>query len=588
MNVIWKFTKDYILEYKKWYIAGAIFVIGTQLFTVEIIDLIKESIDIATAKNSHPSSIVPYVGKILIFATFLCVIRTLSRFAIFTPGRKIEYKLRNIFFSNLLYAKRYFINQFETGDLITRSSIDIRHIRMMYGFGFLQIINVLTTFIVVIHAMLRMDKQTTLYVMIPIIISIVIMKIGISAMLEYWKKTHYQLASLSSFCLSSYKGVSVIQGYHSEPDVEKQFADIDNLYLVTHKAAVKIASFVMPLIKLIGDLSIFFVLWFVGPQIIKSTLTLGQITAFIGYVAMLMPPLRSLGWMLNIFNRASISIERMNAILDATPQKQDRIKNEIRRDKHVTLQVRGMNFSYKKEENFKLQDISFTASQGKIIGITGKIGSGKTTCVENLMRINDISKGQIFLGEKDATTIPIQDYRRYFSYAPQHAFLFSTTLRENLRISLNEKEYKDDELDAKLLKYLEMCGLKISDEFFKEGLDTVVGEKGIMLSGGQRQRIALARALLKNANIYILDDVLSAVDYETEQLILENLRKFTADKTFIIISHRISAIQWADEILVLEDGQITERGKHEELIDKSDYYKKVYDYQLQLGKDSTV
>ena len=582
IDKIYAFSRRYVFAYKWWYLGGALLVMATQGLIVAIIETIKAGIDAAAVAEATAATILPYVWSIIILALLLIAIRTSSRLMIFTPGRMVEYQIRNDYFSRLLFLGREFFFQHESGDLISRCSNDVHSIRAAYGFGILQIINVASTFCFGIGAMLSMDPHATCFLAIPIIFSFVVIQLSIAYVFKYWRLSNEQLGELSAFCLSSYKGIAVIQSYHAEPAILHQFNAKNQAYLDTHITVSAIFSFIMPMIRLVGGLSVLLVLWLVGPRVIAGQMTIGEITAFLGYIAMVMPPLLSLGWMLNVFQRSVPAIERMNEVLQAPTQHQPAQFAVIPASAATSLVAAGVSYHY--DSGAGIANIKFQLPPGKVLGIVGPVGCGKTTLVETILRLNDVTSGQLWLAGKDAAAIDLQHYRSYFAFAPQQAFLFSDTLRNNLRLALSIAEWSEEQLDSRLEEYLSIAGFDLSPKLFPQGLDTQVGEKGIMLSGGQRQRIALARALLRQAQIYILDDVLSAVDHETERRIIANLRHFAADKSFIIVSHRISAISWADEILVIEDGRISARGTHQELLARSDYYREVFHYQSQTGE----
>ena len=585
IDKIYTFSRNYVFTYKWWYLAGALLVIGTQGLLVGIIETIKAGIDASAGMDATATTIVPYVWRIIILALLLIAVRTSSRLMIFTPGRMAEYRIRNQYFSRLLFLDREFFSCHESGDLISRCSNDVHSIRAAYGFGVLQIINVTITFFFGIGGMLNMDSRVTCFLAGPIIFSFVIIQLSIAYVFKYWRLSNEQLGKLSAFCLSSYKGVAVVQAYHAEPAILRQFNSKNQDYLNTHITVSAIFSFIMPMIRLVGGLAIFLVLWLAGPKVISGQMTIGEITAFLGYIAMVMPPLLSLGWMLNIFQRAIPAIDRMNEVLQAEPRfRSSKSCSTADPGGPTTLIATGISYHY--NAGHGIADINFQLLPGKVLGIVGPVGSGKSTLLETILRLNYLDPEQLWLAGKDAAAIELQHYRSYFAFVPQQAFLFSDTLRNNLRLGLPVTEWTSEQLDARLERYLAIAGFDLSPKLFPHGLDTQVGEKGVMLSGGQRQRIALARALLRQAQIYILDDVLSAVDHETEQNIIANLRQFASDKSFIIVSHRISAVSWADEILVIEDGRITARGDSQRLLATSNYYREVFRHQARNSEDA--
>lgn len=586
MKTFWHFCQRYAFKYFWWFAAGFVFVFLTQFMAVAIVDQVKQGIDAADAQGATASTILPYVGWIALLAILVIGVRTISRLLIFTPARLMEFGIRNDYYSKLLFLQRDFYENQEAGDLVSRCSNDIAFIRAAFGFGVLQIANVAMTLVLVIGAMVRMDLRITLYLAIPMTVAFLIIQVSIHFVMKYWRAANVELGELSSITLASYKGVSAIQNYHAEPAFSKRFGQLNDHFLKTQTIIATMQTFVMPTIKMVENLSVFFILFFVGPRVIDGSLSIGQVMAFLGYIGLLMPPLRSIGWMLNVFNRSVPAIERLDEVLLAEP-KLPEVKYQAGdvSDAPQTLRVTHLNFGFpkspKNQEPFELQDINLELPPGKILGIVGPLGSGKSVLLECLLRLNKPEPGQMFLGDKDTAHMALEPFRNHFSFAPQRALLFSTTLRKNLLMALPVADMARENIDDYLLDMLNVAGFSMDPKQFPKGLDTQVGEKGVMLSGGQRQRMALARALLKPANIIVLDDVLSAVDHETEKLILENLREYASEKAFIIASHRVSAIQWADEILVMNEGQIVDRGTHGDLCDRPGFYRDIYNYQSQ-------
>lgn len=586
MGVFWNFSQRYAFKYLWWFALGFLFVFLTQFLAVAIVEQIKQAIDAADVNGATAKTILPFVGAIAILALVTIVVRTISRLLIFTPARLMEYVIRNDYYGNLLSLQRDFHSKHEAGDLVSRCSNDIAFIRAAYGFGVLQIANVAMTLVLVAGAMYRMDARATLYLAIPTVLAFGVIQLSIDLVMKHWRLANEQLGDLSSLTLASYKGVSAIQNYHAEPAMGKRFNWINDKFLGTQTKIALMQTFVLPTVKLVENLSIFFILFFIGPKVIQGSLTIGEVTAFLGYIGLLMPPLRSIGWMLNVFNRSIPAIERLDEVLLAVPDlpavafTEKDLPNQPQ-----TLTTKGLSFGFsptpKNQNPFQLHHINLEVTPGKILGIVGPLGSGKSVLLESLLRLNMPSENQLFLGEKDATHISLNAFRDHFSFAPQKAFLFSTTLRQNLIMAMDAKEAERSDLDTYLMDMLAIAGFRMDPKQFPKGLETEVGEKGVMLSGGQRQRIALARALIKPAHVVVLDDVLSAVDHETERLILENLRQHASNKAFVIASHRVSAIQWADEILVMESGKIVQRGTHDTLVAMPGFYREICKYQSQ-------
>ena len=590
MQRFWSFSKRYVLRFGWWYFFGFVLVFLTQFLAVGIVDQTRQAIDSAIEPGATPETVIPFVITIAVFAVLIVIVRTGSRLLIFTPARLAEFHIRNDYYSNLLFLQRDFLGKHESGDLVSRCSNDITFVRAAFGFGLLQLGSVTITLFLGMGAMLRLDLRTTLYLAIPMLVGLIIVQGSIRYFMTYWRRSNQELGSLSGLCLASYRGVAAIQNYHAEPDLNQKFAGLNQQYLKTQMIITKNRAFIIPLVQLVGNFSVFIVLWIVGPGVINNNLTVGEVAAFLGYIAMMMPPLLMLGWMLNVFNRAVPAMERLDEIILAKPnllEPKPAKKKPPKQGAH--LQLRDFSFRYPPSpgdsQPFKLSKINLDLPPGKVLGIVGPLGSGKSTLLDALLRLNQIEPGHLFLNDQDGAYMDLNAYRGHFSFAPQRAFLFSSTLKKNLLTAVPAERWQEFD-DSVLMERLVAAGFHLDPEQFPKGLETEVGEKGIMLSGGQRQRIALARALLKQADIFVLDDVLSAVDHDTEKTIIANLKAGAAGKSFVITSHRLSAVQWADEILVMKEGGIEARGSHQHLVNQPGYYSEIYAYQSQETDDA--
>lgn len=588
----WRFSRKYLLRYKWWYALGFVLIAGTQALSVAIIETTKRAID-ALSSGTGTAGVPLMVLTIVGFAVTLVVIRIGSRLLVFTPARIIEYDIRNDYYHRLLYLQRDFFAEHEVGDLVSRCSNDISFVRVAFGFGILQVANVALTFAFGFGAMVRMDWQMTVLLVLPMLVVFGIIQASIHYMFTFWRRSNVQLGELSSLTLATYKGISAIQNTCAEAAFERRFEERNDAYLNTFTVITRVRSYIMPLVQFVGKFSVFLVLWFVGPRVMRGALTIGELMAFLGYISMVMPPLLSLGWMLNVFNRSLPAMERLEEILLAKPNVLDvtELLPEQAPGRSV-LTVRDLSHGFPRSADvmreanpFSLNHINFDLEPGKVLGIVGEVGSGKTALVESILRLNPIGEGRVWINGMDAAHTDLDRYRAHFAFAPQKAFLFSATLRENLCVALNDTRRKAQNVDGLLLDYLDRAGFDLDPEQFPQGLDTQVGEKGIMLSGGQRQRIALARALLKDADFYVLDDVLSAVDHETEKRIIGNLRRTLKDCALIIVSHRVSAVQWADEILVMDRGAVVDRGEHGQLKTRPGYYRDIVHAQSANGEE---
>ncbi len=591
----WKFTCQYILQYKKWYALGSLFIFFTQLCISLIIEYSRHAIDAMNSPNASSDMIIPYCIMILLLASIAFFVRVSTRLLFFIPGRNMEYKVRNDYLQILLDQDRNFFQSHESGDIVSRNASDVQSIRAAYGYSLMQFVYVIITLGLGTTAMLRLNSEITLYLVIPILLGFSLVQWHVRYIFQDLKRSNIQLAEISSFCLSSFRSIFILQAYHAEAAITQKFSQLNQNYFATHLKIACTYAIIAPIVRLIGELATFIIIFFIGPYIIEKKMSLGEITGFLGYIAMIMPPIMSLGWSINMLQRAIPSIDRVMEILSLqkpstrnTPLSSFPHKENLILEQTVHLVVSKLSFCYESASKhrvtpFALQDITFDLPNGKVLAIMGNIGSGKSTLVETLLRLNKSPKQSLFLNGKDANDIDLEKYRSYFSWAGQQTFLFSSSLRENLNLAVPSSEWKKTGWDNHLLKYLDIVQFDLSEKIFPNGLDTMVGEKGIMLSGGQRQRIALARCLLKPAAIYILDDILAAVDFETEQNILKRLQEWHEQKSIILISHRLTTISWADEILVMDDGKVLAQGSHDFLLQNCPYYRQIWEHQTIRG-----
>lgn len=567
MKTFFEFSRRFMFAYVWWYGAGLLLVAATQWLAVRVIDCLRLAID--ALRSGVAGELTGHLGWMLAAASAGALVRIASRLAMFTPGRLIEQRVRDAYYHKLLRLGRPFFASHETGDLVSRCSNDISFVRAAYGYGMLQLASVFITLFFGLRAMWGIDAQMTIFLALPMLSCFVIVQWSIQSLFRHWRIAGEQLGELSTWCFSAYRGIGTLQGYHAEPVFSERFHQLDASYLRTNETITAARSWVLPMVPAVGGLSSFLILWMVGPAVIEGRMTLGQVTAFLGYIGMVMPPLLSLGWMLNVFSRSLPAMDRLNEVLLAECQLDELpAPQPLAALGNWRMQVQGLVKSRqgKTRGSFALGPLSFHLEPGRILGITGPIGAGKTLLLDLLLRLEEIPEGCAFFQGQDVRSMPLERYRSLFSYAAQTTFLFSASLRENLRIG------GPDCTDEQLLTALTQAGFDLEPAQFPRLLDTEVGEKGVRLSGGQKQRIGLARALLKSSPILVLDDVLSAVDHAAERRIIESLRRNQRGSAILIVSHRLSALRMADEILVLEGGKLTQRGSHEELLARAGYY----------------
>ena len=548
----------YILLNRTSYFLGALFLLGTNACALSIPWLLK----LAVESFQHPSpagrSPAFYALLIIAAAGIQGGIRIFSRTTLLHAARRIEYLIREELYARLLALDLPFFSRQRTGDILSRFSNDLTNVRMLVGFGVLNIINTAILFTAALTLMSRISLMLTLCSIIPFPLMILVVKRISASMFRRATRTQEELARLSGKVEENVSAAVLLRAYCREESEIAGFREISCEYLASNMAIARLRGLMIPVMAATGALGTLIVLYMGGSKVIAGELTLGDFVAFSGYLAMLIWPTIVMGWMLNMIQRGAASMTRLNHLLKAeatiaepaAPAGIESIRGEI--------EFRNLRFSY--EEEPLLEGISLKIPQGMKVGIVGPIGSGKTSLVRLVPRLFPVEDGMLFIDGTDVNHVPLRQLRDAIGYVPQESFHFSRTIRENIGFGLAGAG------DREIMEAAGMAGFASDLERFPEGLDTLVGERGVTLSGGQKQRAAIARALLKNPSILILDDPLSAVDTRTEEDILDNLANFYGDRTVLIVSHRLSALRGCNLIVVLERGAIVEQGSHDELM----------------------
>ncbi|MDA0792160.1 MAG: ABC transporter ATP-binding protein [Bacteroidetes bacterium] len=540
--------------------------IGNSLTAVETF-LSTESADFEAIKSLLLYNILIIVGTTLIsgFFTFL------MRQTIINVSRYIEYDLKNeIFWHYQKLTQRFYKNN-RTGDLMNRISEDVGKVRMYVGPAFMYSINTVALFIIVIGYMISIAPTLTLYTLIPLpLLSYIIYKLST---IIHDKSTIVQemLSKMSSFAQESFSGIAVIKSYNLQGTMQKDFDDLSEQSYTKNMALVKVQAWFYPLMILLIGLSNLIVIFVGGNQYIQGEIEIGVLAEFIIYVNMLTWPVAVVGWITNIIQQAEASQKRINAFLKEVPEITD--GPGVPQPLQGTIKFKGVTFQYEETGITALSDINLTLKAGSTTGIIGNIGSGKSTLLDLIPRLYDPNKGTISIDGEDLKNFTLEQLREAIGYVPQNAFLFSESIEDNLRFGKAKATHEEIQEATK------GAAVHANIQAFKKGYKTLLGERGVTLSGGQIQRVSIARALLKNPTILLLDDCLSAVDTDTEEEILKYLKKFTKNKTTLIVSHRISSLKHADQIVVLENGKIIQQGKHADLIESEGYYRALHEKQ---------
>jgi ATP-binding cassette subfamily B protein len=458
---------------------------------------------------------------------------------------------------------------------------DLSGIRLMFGVGFLQFFNALLALSLTPLYMWRISPELTLYSIIPISIAFVIFRVGFKRMKTLHLEHMKRLQNLSAQLMSYLSGIDLIKSQQMSPWVKAETEKLNQLLLECRLKITRIQVFFMPVLDYANDLMKIIILGLGGYMLMRQELTLGEITAFLTYSVLLAMPLMQLGRIATIYQRGMVGIQSVQTILNAKIPDLDEDKLtelDVESLKGKTFSIRNLSFSYSGEERLILDDISFDIPAGKKVGVLGGIGAGKTTLVNCLNHHLDVPEDSVFLGERDVTSFSRSDLRRYVKTVTQDPYLFSATVEDNIRFGSLDTDLAKSQVD----EVLELSQLANDVTRFEHGDQTLVGEKGIMLSGGQKQRLSIARSLLQPTDLIIMDNVLSAVDYETERKILEGLFKHLENQSVLVVSHRVNALEYMDEIIVLNEGKVIAKGDHATLLKTCDYY---YDtWQLQQNE----
>jgi len=566
--------KKYFIRYKKKLILGFIFILLSNIATVYVPMLMKDSID-ALQSNATNSLLLQYGLMIVGASLFAGIFRFMIRQTIIVVSREIEFDLRGDFWKHIqLLPMRYFQNT-STGNIMAHATNDINAIRMFIGPAVMYSIDTSVRLIMVLILMLSLNTSLTIYALLPLpLLSVLVYKVG---KLIHSKFTVIQekFATLTTLAQENFSGIRVIKSYVREESEMKRYAEHSQDYLKKNMNLVKTQAMIMPILFLITGLSIIIVIWLGGTKVINGELTLGEITAFIVYLGILIWPMIAFGWVINIIQQAEASMKRLNKILSEPYEITETEKtNYSIKGIKGDIEFKNVSFRYNENSSFILKNINLKIRAGSTLAIMGYTGSGKTSFINLIPRLYECTEGEVLVDGINVKELPLEVLRTNIGVVQQESFLFSDTI-------LNNISYGRREVDQSLVN--KVTGIAQFDKDIQEfplKYETIIGERGVTFSGGQKQRACLARALAIDPKILILDDSFSAVDTSTEEEILKNLKNFMRERTSIVISHRISTVKDADKIIVLSDSKIAEEGTHEELVAKGGIYADLHYKQL--------
>ena len=583
----------YIKQHWLSYSLGIIAILATNWIAVSIPEYIRLSIDLLNNDlESRQDLLWEYMLIMLGLAVVMIFVRTLSRILFFNPGRAIECQIKNDMFHKLMALQKDYYEANPSGNIISRINNDITGVRMICGFGLMQCFNITSALSMTPFKMWQLSPSLTLYCIIPILLVFTAVRLGMRVLVRNMQARMESLQRLSGFTVSSLSAIDLIKSQTMRKWSKGRFENENQEML---RRSMKIAwtrSFVLPMLSNLEHFLKLLVLLVGGLMVIKAEFTIGQLTAFIAYSALLTFPLMGLGWVTTMIQQGLVGLASIQTVLQQKLLRshlksltQTGLKSLFAENR---LTVDNLSYRYPLSNKDTLKNVSFNIKPGQVIGLLGRIGSGKSTLVNGLNRYLDMGKGSIFVGKQDLAELSDNDIRTYIRTVTQEPFLFSDTVENNIRFS---EAINESESPKHFRKILRSAAMEEEVGRFPEQEKTMVGEKGIMLSGGQKQRISLARAMLKPCSLLILDNVLSAVDYETERFLLQEIHKLLKPEngmpvlagSLLIVSHRVTSMEQADWILVLDEGKIVDQGVHTDLIQRPGYYQQMWELQNENG-----
>ena len=572
-----KRLNKFLIKYKGRLLLGLLITVISRVFSLVTPRLVGNSIT-SIQNYLKFNSISPDELKEILFINILFIVGAalvsgfftfLMRQTIINVSRFIEFDVKNEIFSHYQSLDQIFYKKNRTGDLMNRISEDVSKVRMYYGPVLMYGTNAIVLFIIIIFYMYSVAPKLTIYSLIPLpILSIFIYRIS-NIINKKSTLVQESLSDLSTYSQESFSGISVLKSFNIQEIIFNRF---DKYALNSFKNSLslaKIQAWFFPIILFLIGLSNLIVIYIGGREFIDGNIEIGVIAEFIIYVNMLTWPVTLVGWVTSIVKQAEASQKRINEFLDSENSLQNgssRLGNINNKD----ITFKNVYFKYDQTGIEIFKSFNMKVKSGKVLGIVGKVGSGKTSIVDLISRIYDPQKGDIFIGDKNLKSVEISELRNLISYVPQNNFLFSESIKKNIEFG-NPYSSIDDIINA-----AKLAEIDLEIEKFEKGYNTILGERGVTLSGGQAQRISIARSFIKNAEIYLFDDCFSSLDSDTEDRILKNLRNNFQNKTLIIISHRVSCVKHADNIIVLDNGKVIQNGSHNELVKKEGYYKDLY------------
>ena len=570
----------YILPYKVRLLIGFTAILGGGFLAVQIPSMVRRAIDDLEpiignpdASDTIPPVVVAAFWGIVLLASGAAVALFFARYCVITTSRLAEQQLRNDFFNHLQTLSRRFYHSTPTGDLLIRAGSDIDQVRMLLGPGIMYPLQCLVLAGLAVGHMVHSDLFLTAVVLVPVTGLSIWVNVYTRRLHRLWSVAQRIYADLSAHVQENLSGIRVVKAYCQEEPETDRFEEINRRYLKQNVAMIKVRGRLWPFMRYIGGLGLALILCFGGSRVAAGKMTVGGLAEFIQYFVMLFWPIVGFGWVLNVIHRGTASWARLGEIFSVTPEiiscpsdgALDRLEGNI--------EIRHLTFRYDDRTPPVLRDISLSVPAGSTLAVVGPTGVGKSTLVHLLLRLYPVPRGMIFIDETDINDIPLEVLRRTIAFVSQEVFLFSERLSGNIIFGVSQET---PELERRIQEATRKAALDGDVEQFPDKYDTLLGERGLTLSGGQRQRTGIARALILERPILILDDCLSSVDAETEEAVLRKIEDDLRRRTTILISHRISTVRNADHIVVLDNGSIVEQGEHEDLVKLGGLYAAIF------------
>jgi len=568
-----RFWRDYVGKHRFWYGLGLLCLAATTGLTVAIPWFVERAVDAL----DHQQSAVQWAVAVLVAGVAIMVVRTLSRIFFFNPGRAVEYEMKSALFERLLIMPRRYFDLMRPGDLINRGTNDANSMRALIGFGSLQLFNVIFIFILTLGRMIHMDWVLTLACAGPLTVAGLILRVAIKRMFDLFGQNLAQVSTLSARILETYGGVAVLQSYGALPGAMVRFDRENEKLLALSEAVLKVRAWFLPVVSVAGSLCVVIVLYLGGRKTMAGgDFSLGQLAAFIVYVNILVSGITSFGWMVGAVQRGMLGLKRMYDVIEADPERPAPTAALPASGGHArALSVQGLTYTHPGAKTPALDGVTFYVQPGETLGIFGLTGAGKSTLLNLLARVYDPPPGTVRITGTDITTVPERDYWQAVAFVSQEPFLFSKSVRENVALAMSDAQIDEERLQ----EAINDAALGDDIASFRDGLATLVGERGITVSGGQRQRTALARAFYRDFEVLLLDDVMSAVDHGTEKKLIEALYRRAAGRTTLIVSHRLSVLARAQRVIVLDGGKLVDQGTHTELLQRPGPYARTWQLQ---------